>query len=204
MKLSKTKQKLFNEVCKSCLGVVHNYYIKYRTLYSIDSIGLDDLKQEANIICLAMFKKNAKLHGKNGFDLIKYTRRAVGWKLRDMMHDAVRESSNIVHSCHRTSEDDEQDNVTQFENVVSLDTSENDIGLNLLYGFKIADIYSHFSGKDLTILKSMIEYKGVKKHIQHLFPNDRWADIKYLWKMRIKPKVKIIIATIQKERLRDD
>jgi hypothetical protein len=141
-----------------------------------------------------MLKKFGKLEGKKKFDIKKFISRAVGWKMRDMLSCAITEAEKVTSPRNKFYDSKEEIGYEFVEKI------EQERSPSLKYGFSMKGIYKHFSGKDLTILQNMIKYNCRKRDIARLYPNDSWFDIKYVWKTRIKPKIKSILAKIQKER----
>src|SRR5574343_466131 len=80
---------LLNSLLKYCEGIAYKYYLKHYRIFESDATSVSDLKQEAKIICLKIFKTYYRMEGKNGFNLKKFVSRAVGWRMRDLMKQAI-------------------------------------------------------------------------------------------------------------------
>lgn len=182
-------------------GIAVIYYQKHNKVFEKDSVSLNDLKQEARIICLLMIKGWGRKDGKNNFDIKKFASRAVGWKMNTMLRGAIIQSKNTVNlSDYATNTTDEGDSSNFFEESTDFENHNSthkedffeDIDPRLVHGFNIKDIFKHFVGKDLTILKKMIECKSISS-IQKETGYKNRNSIREAWNNRIKPKVLLLL-----------
>ncbi len=182
------------------------YYQKHKVVFEKDSVSLNDLKQEAKIICLKMIKEWGKKDGKLKFDIKKFISRAVGWRMRDLLNGAIVQSKNTLHLSELaiiTSEGESNVSVPESFNIAEYSHWEKEdffttLEPELVHGFNIKDVLSEFKGKDLTILKKMIECKSIKSIQKDLgYKNNN--SIREAWQNRILPKLKVLLCKSIKE-----
>jgi hypothetical protein len=147
-----------------------------------------------------MIKEWGKKDGKKKFDIKKFISRAVGWRMRDLLNGAIVQSKNNLPLADILSFPDEGEsnnycptglNYTEF---VNWDKDEffDTLDPKLVYGFNVKDVFRHFKGKDLTILKSMIECKSILSVQKQLgYKNNN--SIREAWVNRIKPRLQVIL-----------
>lgn len=205
-----TRATIFNKVSKYSEYIARRYYTKYYSLFLDDSFSLSDLLQEAKMTCIKIFKKYYKYHGINNFDIQKFTSRAVGWRMRDLMRQAVTERKNTIHQSKMIvtksigGESVLDNAVTNFTGYDEDDIYEKHIMSSILkHGFIIEDLFKLLSKKDLTILKYVLKYEDVKKrHILKYFKNIR-CGYRY-WNKNLKPRLTVIMLDYNNERINHD
>jgi hypothetical protein len=201
--MSKVKEKnvekviLFEELLKYSDEIAYTYFKAHANIFAKDSVGLDDLKQEARIICFKMFEQYSDLHGKNEFDLKKFTGRAVGWKMNDFLKCAKIDVKHFEHV-------DQKDLLSLEEKYYEKKEDNLKISGNLKCGFDINEIFKYFTGRDLKILKLFVKYNENGREIKRHFVSKDWYKIKRIWKTAIKPKVKSIITLLQLNLKKED
>jgi len=182
------------------------YYYKHKTVFELDAVSLEDLKQEAKIICLKMIKEWGKKDGKKNFDIKKFISRAVGWRMRDLLNGAIVQSKNNLRISDLRLPDETGDNTgyipesLNYEYLANWDKDAfyNELDPKLLYGFNIKDIYKHFKGNDLIILKKMLDYMSTASILKKLgYKNNN--SVKQAWETRIKPKLSKLLKNSLKE-----
>ena len=182
------------------------YYKKHKTVFEKDSVALNDLKQEADIICLKMIKEYGHMDGVNGFILKKFTSRAVGWRMRDMLRGAIVQSKNNLHLEDIFFPNEAYNNGNKLPEALNSidyahwtkDTFFNDLSKGVQYGFTIKEVLAEFEGKDLFILKQMLEGESTKA-IQKKLGYKNNNSIREAWQKRIKPKVKSLLKKVLAE-----
>jgi len=180
-------------------GIALVYYIKHKHTYEHDSVSLDDLQQEANIICLKMIKKYGKLDGKNSFDIKKFVSRAVGWRMRDMLKGAIVNIRKYQRNdITNTQENGDLIQINKSYQKVESGLPEEFFDLlspNIKYGFSIKEIYSHFSKNDLKILKGIVENRSTKEMLLSTgLKNKRMLN--RLWNNKIRPKLRKLLKNV--------
>lgn len=182
------------------------YYKKHRDTYEKDAVSVADLKQEARIVCFNILKKYLKKHGKKGFDIKKFLSRAVGWRMRDLLLGAIVQNKNTLHIEELRIPDETGENngyTPDRWNTIEFahwdkDEFFKDLSPLVNHGFTIGEIYRHFKGKDLTILKSMIECKSTQE-IQKKLKYKTSGSVRDAWINRIRPRLLVVMKKILKE-----
>jgi hypothetical protein len=176
-------------------SIAVTYYRKHKIIYEKDAVSLHDLVQEAKIICLKMIKKYGKLDGKKNFDIKKFTSRAVGWRLRDLLNGAIVHHKNNLYIEDMYLPDESGDRTSYVPEALNYEYLAhwkkedfyNEIEPTLIYGFSVKDVFKHFKGKDLTILKKMIECKSMREVHKELKCKDN--SVRNAWIQRIRPQL---------------
>jgi hypothetical protein len=182
------------------------YYKKHKVVFEKDSVALKDLKQEADIICLKMIREYGHMDGINGFILKKFTSRAVGWRMRDMLRGAIVQSKNNLHLEDIYFPNEAFNNGTNLPEALNSiefnhwtkETFFSDLSKRLQYGFTISDVLKEFDGKDLFILQHMLDGESTKE-IQKQLGYKNNNSIREAWQKRIIPKVKTILKKVLAE-----
>jgi hypothetical protein len=182
------------------------YYKKHHDTYEKDAVSLSDLKQEAKIVCFKILKKYLKKHGKKGFNIKKFLSRAVGWRMRDLLLGAIVQNKNTVHIEEIRFPDETNENTSYTPdrwNIIEYshwDKEEffKDLDPVITYGFKVEELFKHFEGNDLTILKCMLEYKSPQE-IKKILKYKTSGSVREAWVNRIKPKLLILLKKVIKE-----
>jgi len=195
--LNAEKQALLNSILRYSEGIAYNYYLRHFRIFANDVLSIHDLYQEAKIICLQVFKKYHRQHNKNGFDIKKFIGRAVGWRMRDLMRQAITESKVIVHQTKNISTPSQR-HLELAPDVNEANHNRYDIlSPELLCGFNIEHIFKRFNEKDLTCLKFMIKYNDEKHDYTKFFRNRKLMHVH--WNVRVKPRLKAILLKYKEE-----
>lgn len=198
-----------DELLKYVEYIAIRYYAKHYKVFEKDAVSLDDLKQEAKLICLTMYKQYNKKHGVNNFDVKKFINQAVGWKLNDLLRGAIVNSTNMIRyedyalklNNGMSGEDAEgadivaEDSVNRYHNNTGvephLDFYEA-LSSGTKMGFTIRDVLVHFRGKSLIILKKMIEGKSLTT-IQKEMGYKNHFSVQTIITNEIRPKVEKLL-----------
>ena len=176
-------------------SIAVRYYTKHKEVYEKDAVSVKDLIQEAKRVCLEMIRDYGSKEGKNNFNIKKFAGRAVGWKMNVMLKGAIIHSKNT--SSIEENKDTDIDRSSTTNEVIEYNQWVKDdyfdtLSPDLLFGFNIEEVYKQFEGKDLTILKKMIEYRSIKSIQKELgYKNNN--SIRTVWQERILPKLKVIL-----------
>ena len=195
--LSVDKQALFDSILKYSERIAYKYYLKHFRIFINDTLSIHDLYQEAKTICFILFKKYHKLHNKNGFNLKKFTSRAVGWRMRDLMRQAITESQVFSHQSQANG------HIHPKAQEESIDVDEANahkydaLSPDLIYGFNIQQIFKKLDEKDLTVLKFMIKYDS-KQDYTKFFKNKKLMHV--YWVVKLKPKLQRMLLKYKQER----
>ena len=183
------------------------YYNRHKDVYEKDSKSVKDLKQEAKIVCLSMIDLYGHMDGKKEFDLKKFTCRAVGWRMNDLLRQAIKNSNNTIRISDIPQFPDEQD-----ANGIVADLGKepeeyahwtkddflSTLSGKALFGFDIEEIYSHFNEKELTILKKMVDYNS-RKDVHKSLGYKNNSSTRTIWLEKVLPKLKRLLKHQLKE-----
>jgi len=199
------------ELLKYTEYIAIRYYGKHFRVFEKDAISLDDLKQEAKLICLKMYRKYNKQHKINNFDIKKFIARAVGWRLGDLLKGAIINDNNISRyediAHHKKNSYNINGEDADASDAVSADTISrwnNSSGKNpnddfystlsgsIQFGFAVKDILVHFSGKSLLILEKLLEGKSIVTIQKEMGYKNHYSIIAII-NNEIRPKVEEIL-----------
>ena len=200
------------ELLKYTEYIAIRYYGKHFRVFEKDAISLDDLKQEAKLICLKMYRKYNKQHKINNFDIKKFTGRAVGWRLGDLLKGAIIHDNNMSRYEDLATTKNSRSQLESSEDidsadVVSIDTLNrwnNSSGKNpndefyatlsgpTQFGFAVKDVLIHFKGKSLLILKKLLENKSIVTIQKEMGYKNNYSIITII-NNKIRPKVEEIL-----------
>jgi hypothetical protein len=198
------------ELLKYTEYIAIRYYGKHFRVFEKDAISLDDLKQEAKLICLKMYRKYNKQHKINNFDIKKFTGRAVGWRLGDLLKGAIIHDNNMSRyedMAHHKNNYNVNGEDVDASDAVSVDTisrwnnssgkNPNDDFYSTLsgstqFGFAVKDVLIHFKGKSLIILKKLLENKSIVTIQKEMGYKNNYSIITII-NNKIRPKVEEVL-----------
>lgn len=137
-------EKTLNDIAKI---LASKYFYKYKNEFINDSIGLDDLIQEAKIKIIEIKNKYPE---KQDRELIKLCHKAISWRLGSLSRDAIQCSNKFYHK-KEVNQQLEED----FDNDIESDFA---FSLNNIK-FNFEEIMSVLNEKEYSVVKEIIKNK---------------------------------------------
>lgn len=153
--------KEYDEIFKVAGKTACKYYNNHKTYFKADSLDLEDVKQEVNIIVLKILEKYPS---KSTEEKFKLCNQAIKWRLMNMTRDAKKHYDKFKVFFNEDSEEETQEEVLDYQ-------SENELvlKLNQKNNFKFEELSCILTEKNYQIMYEIVINKRTFDSVSEMF-----------------------------------